>query len=56
MSACLYSSLVSSNRGIVQHMREYEKTVDVTYAQSEGISALVEAAGRRSDIFYALSL
>ncbi|XP_047432340.1 glucokinase regulatory protein isoform X2 [Mugil cephalus] len=32
--------------GLLQHTRSYERTVDVTYSQSEGIAALVEAAGR----------
>ncbi|XP_062236526.1 glucokinase regulatory protein isoform X1 [Platichthys flesus] len=43
--AATFTNTPVTHKGIVQHMREYEKTVDVTYAQSEGISALVEAAG-----------
>ncbi|KAM4601590.1 glucokinase regulatory protein isoform 2-T2 [Polymixia lowei] len=33
-------------KGIQEYMRKYEKTVDITYAHSEGISALMEAAGQ----------
>lgn len=33
-------------KGILQHMRAYEKTLDITYAQREGISALLDAAGQ----------
>uniref|UniRef100_A0A3B3BDP6 SIS domain-containing protein n=1 Tax=Oryzias melastigma TaxID=30732 RepID=A0A3B3BDP6_ORYME len=32
--------------GILQHMREYERAVEMTYQHREGIAALVEAAGR----------
>ncbi|XP_023251134.1 glucokinase regulatory protein [Seriola lalandi dorsalis] len=32
--------------GILQHMRAYDKTLDITYAKTEGMTALVEAAGR----------
>ncbi|XP_056286786.1 glucokinase regulatory protein isoform X2 [Pseudoliparis swirei] len=33
-------------RGVLQHMRDYEETLEITYAQREGIGALVEAAGQ----------
>lgn len=33
-------------------MRAYEKTLDMTYAQEEGISALLEVAGRRWNILF----
>lgn len=44
--------LLLSNRGILQHMRAYEKTLDITYAQSERITALLEAAGQRCKILF----
>ncbi|XP_069377374.1 glucokinase regulatory protein isoform X2 [Paralichthys olivaceus] len=43
--AATFTNTPITHKGIVQHMREYERTLDVTYAQSEGMSALVEAAG-----------
>ncbi|XP_029369300.1 glucokinase regulatory protein [Echeneis naucrates] len=33
-------------KSILQHMKAYDQTVDITYAQSEAITALVEAAGQ----------
>lgn len=36
-----------TEKGVLQHMRAYEKTLDITYAQNEGITALMEAAGQR---------
>uniref|UniRef100_UPI003AB0A12B glucokinase regulatory protein n=1 Tax=Centroberyx gerrardi TaxID=166262 RepID=UPI003AB0A12B len=44
--AAAYSHAPITYKGVLQHMRAYEKTVDITYAQSEGITALVEAAGQ----------
>ncbi|XP_038573846.1 glucokinase regulatory protein isoform X2 [Micropterus salmoides] len=35
-----------TEKGVLQHMRAYEKTLDITYAQNEGITALMEAAGQ----------
>lgn len=38
-------------------MRAYKKSLDITYAQSEGITALLEAAGQRWNIlFYTFNL
>lgn len=49
----MYSSfLFLPNRGTLQHMRAYEKTLDITYAQREQISALLEAAGQRWNILF----
>ncbi|TMS11534.1 Glucokinase regulatory protein [Larimichthys crocea] len=33
-------------RGVLQCMKAYEQTLDITYAQSEGMTALLEAAGQ----------
>ncbi|XP_054644617.1 glucokinase regulatory protein isoform X2 [Dunckerocampus dactyliophorus] len=35
-----------THRGILQHLRAYEKTVEITYSHSEAIAALVAAAGK----------
>ncbi|XP_059183780.1 glucokinase regulatory protein isoform X2 [Centropristis striata] len=43
--AAAFTNTPVSHTGILQHMRAYEQTVDITYAQTEGISALLEAAG-----------
>ncbi|KAM8722578.1 glucokinase regulatory protein isoform 2-T2 [Acanthopagrus schlegelii] len=43
---CTSGLHLCAQRGILQHVRAYEKTLDITYAQEEGISALLEAAGR----------
>ncbi|KAM4537642.1 glucokinase regulatory protein isoform 1-T1 [Fundulus diaphanus] len=43
--AANFSRTPITYNGILQHMRSYEKALDVTYAQTEGIAALVEAAG-----------
>ncbi len=40
---CFFPSI----SGILQHIRAYERTLDVTYAHSEGIAALLQAAGQR---------
>ncbi|XP_067349342.1 glucokinase regulatory protein isoform X3 [Channa argus] len=44
--AATFSHTPVTYKGILQHMRAYEATVDMTYAQSEGITTLVEAAGQ----------
>ncbi|XP_030607993.1 glucokinase regulatory protein [Archocentrus centrarchus] len=44
--AATFSNTPITYDGILQHMRAYERTLDITYSQSEGITALVEAAGR----------
>ncbi|KAF7666587.1 hypothetical protein LDENG_00098930 [Lucifuga dentata] len=44
--AAAYTHTPITHRSVLQHMREYERSVDVTYVQTEGITALVEAAGR----------
>ncbi|XP_039649546.1 glucokinase regulatory protein isoform X2 [Perca fluviatilis] len=48
LSAAHAATFTNNNtyKGILQHMRAYEKTLDVTFAQKEGISALLEAAGK----------
>lgn len=35
-------------------MRAYKKSLDATYAQTEGITALLEAAGQRWDVLFDL--
>lgn len=52
-------SPLCSNRGIREDMSVHEKTLEITYAQAEGIGALLEAAGQRSEhpvLFFQLSL
>nr|XP_020447858.1 glucokinase regulatory protein isoform X2 [Monopterus albus] len=44
--AAVFSHAPITSTGILQHMRAYENALDVTYAQSEAISALLEAAGQ----------
>ncbi|XP_036947386.1 glucokinase regulatory protein isoform X1 [Acanthopagrus latus] len=44
--AATFTNTPVTYMGILQHVRAYEKTLDITYAQEEGISALLEAAGR----------
>ncbi|KAA8579562.1 hypothetical protein FQN60_006655, partial [Etheostoma spectabile] len=44
--AATFTSTPITYKGILQYMRAYEKSLDVTFAQKEGISALLEAAGR----------
>ncbi|XP_078100133.1 glucokinase regulatory protein isoform X2 [Sander vitreus] len=44
--AATFTNTPITYKGILQHMRAYEKTLDVTFAQKEGISALLEAAGK----------
>ncbi|XP_029306481.1 glucokinase regulatory protein isoform X3 [Cottoperca gobio] len=44
--AAAFTNTPVTYKGILQHMRAYEKTLDITYAQKEGISALLEAAGQ----------
>ncbi|KAF6733374.1 Glucokinase regulatory protein [Oryzias melastigma] len=44
--AAAFSHTPVANDGILQHMREYERAVEMTYQHREGIAALVEAAGR----------
>lgn len=44
--AATFTNTPITYKGILQHMRAYEKTLDITYAQTEGISALLEAAGQ----------
>lgn len=45
-----------SNRGVLQHMSAYTKSLDTTYAQTEGITALLEAAGQRWDVLFNLRI
>ncbi|XP_028998468.1 glucokinase regulatory protein [Betta splendens] len=44
--AAAFSAAPVTHNGILQHMRTYKTTVDATYAQSSGISKLVEEAGQ----------
>ncbi|XP_069568883.1 glucokinase regulatory protein isoform X1 [Brachyistius frenatus] len=44
--AAAFSHTPVTYNGVLQHMRAYERTVDVTYSESESITALVEAAAR----------
>ncbi|KAM7375172.1 hypothetical protein PAMA_014317 [Pampus argenteus] len=44
--AAAFSHTSITYKGILQHLRAYEKTLDITYSQSEGITGLVEAAGQ----------
>ncbi|XP_031147461.1 glucokinase regulatory protein isoform X1 [Sander lucioperca] len=44
--AATFTNTPITYKGILQHMRAYEKTLDVTFAQKEGIGALLEAAGK----------
>ncbi|XP_034402657.1 glucokinase regulatory protein [Cyclopterus lumpus] len=44
--AAAFADAPITPRGILQDMREYKKTLEITYAQREGISALLEAAGQ----------
>ncbi|RVE75345.1 hypothetical protein OJAV_G00015890 [Oryzias javanicus] len=44
--AAAFSHTPVANDGILQHMREYERAVEMTYQHREGIAALIEAAGR----------
>ncbi|XP_067439087.1 glucokinase regulatory protein isoform X3 [Thunnus thynnus] len=44
--AAAFSHTPITHKGILQHLRAYEKTLDITYSQSEGITGLVEAAGQ----------
>ncbi|XP_071320900.1 glucokinase regulatory protein isoform X2 [Trachinotus anak] len=44
--AATFTNTPITYEGILQHMRAYEQTLDITYAQSEGIAALVQAAGQ----------
>uniref|UniRef100_A0A3P9I7Q3 Glucokinase regulator n=1 Tax=Oryzias latipes TaxID=8090 RepID=A0A3P9I7Q3_ORYLA len=44
--AAAFSHKSVASECILQHMREYERAVEVTYQQKEGIAAVVEAAGR----------
>ncbi|GAA6217906.1 glucokinase regulatory protein isoform X2 [Lates japonicus] len=44
--AATFTNTPITYEGILQDMRAYEKTLDITYTQSEGITALVEAAGQ----------
>ncbi|XP_042368793.1 glucokinase regulatory protein [Plectropomus leopardus] len=43
--AATFTNTPITYKSMLQHMRAYEKTLDITYAQTEGISALLEAAG-----------
>ncbi|XP_049426488.1 glucokinase regulatory protein isoform X1 [Epinephelus fuscoguttatus] len=44
--AATFANTPITYKGTLQHMRAYEKTLDITYAQREQISALLEAAGQ----------
>uniref|UniRef100_A0A8P4G7C7 SIS domain-containing protein n=1 Tax=Dicentrarchus labrax TaxID=13489 RepID=A0A8P4G7C7_DICLA len=44
--AATFTNTPVTHKGILQHMRAYEKTLDKTYAQTDGITALLEAAGQ----------
>ncbi|KAK2856888.1 hypothetical protein Q5P01_005623 [Channa striata] len=44
--AATFSHTAITYKGILQHMRVYETTANKTYAQTEAITALVEAAGQ----------
>ncbi|XP_054479907.1 glucokinase regulatory protein isoform X2 [Anoplopoma fimbria] len=44
--AATFADTPITHGGILQHLRAYEKTLEITYAQREGIGALLEAAGQ----------
>ncbi|XP_062270579.1 glucokinase regulatory protein [Scomber scombrus] len=44
--AAAFSKTPITSKGILQHLKASEKTLDITYSQTEGISGLVEAAGK----------
>ncbi|KAI3365983.1 hypothetical protein L3Q82_009810 [Scortum barcoo] len=44
--AATFKNTAITYKGILQHMRAYKKALDITYAESEGIAALLEAAGQ----------
>ncbi|MEQ2235563.1 hypothetical protein ILYODFUR_003638 [Ilyodon furcidens] len=44
--AANFSRTPITYNGILQHMRSYGKVLDITYSQTEGIAAVMEAAGR----------
>ncbi|XP_041822257.1 glucokinase regulatory protein [Chelmon rostratus] len=44
--AAAFTNTPITHKGILQHMSAYEKTLDITYAQNEGLGALLEAAGQ----------
>ncbi|KAM3857069.1 glucokinase regulatory protein [Diretmus argenteus] len=44
--AAAYTHAPITHEGILQDMKAYERTLDITYAHTKGITVLVEAAGR----------
>nr|XP_046238536.1 glucokinase regulatory protein [Scatophagus argus] len=44
--AATFTNTPVAYKGILQHMRAYEESAEITYAQIEGIAALLEAAGQ----------
>ncbi|KAK9524036.1 hypothetical protein VZT92_017903 [Zoarces viviparus] len=44
--AATFADTPVTPKGLLQHMGAYEKTLEITYAQREGIGALLEAAGQ----------
>ncbi|XP_039462210.1 glucokinase regulatory protein isoform X4 [Oreochromis aureus] len=44
--AATFSNTPITYNGVLEHMKAYERTLDVTYSQTDGITALVEAAGQ----------
>ncbi|XP_076008483.1 glucokinase regulatory protein [Genypterus blacodes] len=44
--AAFYKHTPITNEGIVQHIRQHQEAVDLTYTHTDSISALVEAAGQ----------
>ncbi|TKS66241.1 Glucokinase regulatory protein [Collichthys lucidus] len=44
--AAAFANTPITYKGVLQRMKAYEQTLDITYAQSEGMTALLEAAGQ----------
>lgn len=44
--AATFSNTPITYNGVLEHMKAYERTLDVTYSQTDGITTLVEAAGQ----------
>ncbi|XP_070813984.1 glucokinase regulatory protein [Chaetodon trifascialis] len=44
--AAAFTNTPITCKGILQHIGAYKKALDITYAQNEGLSALLEAAGQ----------
>lgn len=47
MQILIFLVLFASHSGILQLVRSYEKALEMTYSHTEGIAAVMEAAGHR---------